>query len=207
MSLSTRDYSFLGEGITADMEVKVFNNSGGRVSYNLSEPRVSREFFRPGHMISVTFDEIYALSNEPGGMDLLLHFLQIRDNKVREALALPTDPEYLYTTEDIKKLVLKGTKDQLLDALEFGPYGMAEVIRKTAVDEKLDSGTRIDLLSEVLGIDLKRIYENDKEDDVETEIKKSTGSKRRAQPITEEAPTPAKRGGRRAAPVAENTEE
>lgn len=200
MSLSTRDYSFLGEGITADMEVKVFNNSGGRVSYNLAEPRVSREFYRPGHMISVTFDEIYALSNEPGGMDLLLHFLQIRDNKVREALSLPMEPEYLYSTEDVKKLVLQGTQDQLLDALEFGPYGLVEVIRKTAVDLKIDSKVRVELLSETLGIDLKRIYENDQEEADDLVHQQKGESKRRSNPITEEA-TPKKPSGRRAAPV------
>lgn len=198
MSLSTRDYSFLGEGITADMEVKLFNNSGGRVSYNLSEPRVSREFYRPGHMISVTFDEVYALSNEPGGMDILLHFLQVRDSKVRKALSLPMDPEYLYTPEDIKTLVLKGTEDQLLDAIEFGPYGMVELIRKTAFDLRLDSASRIELLSDVLKIDLKRIYKNAEEDD--KDLAKAEQPKRRTQPITGDA-QPKKTGGRRATPV------
>jgi len=132
MSIRKDPYDFLGEGITGTMEVKVWAVGSGIVAYSLTDPQVNRTW-RPNELKILTFHELYQLSNHPGGAVLLKERLQIRDNKVREALQLPLDPEYLYTEEDAKNLVLNGTQEEILDALEFGPLGLASMIKHHAI--------------------------------------------------------------------------
>jgi hypothetical protein len=132
MSIRKDPYDFLGEGITGVMEVKVWAVGSGIIAYNLTDPQVNRTW-RPNELKVLTFHELYQLSNHPGGAALLKERLQIRDNKVRAALQLPLDPEYLYTEEDAKNLAIDGTQEQILDALEFGPLGLASMIKHHAI--------------------------------------------------------------------------
>ncbi len=133
MSVKQDAYSFLGNDITGTMEVKVWSLGAGQTAYELQDPAVNRTW-RPGELKIITFHELYSLLNHPGGQFLLTHRLQVRDNKVREALGLPLDPEFLYTEDDAKKLVIEGNKDRILDALEFGPVGLASMIKHHAVN-------------------------------------------------------------------------
>jgi hypothetical protein len=132
MSIKKDPYDFLGDGITGSMEVKVWAIGTGIVTYSLNDPQVNRTW-RPNELKILTFHELYQLMNHPGGAVLLKERLQIRDNKVREALQLPLDPEYLYTEEDAKNLAINGTQEQILDALEFGPLGLASMIKHHAI--------------------------------------------------------------------------
>lgn len=132
MSIKKDPYDFLGDGITGAMEVKVWAIGTGLVTYTLADPQVTRTW-RPNELKVLTFHELYQLMNHPGGAILLKERLQIRDNKVRQALQLPLDPEYLYTEEDAKDLAISGTQEQILDALEFGPLGLASMIKHHAI--------------------------------------------------------------------------
>lgn len=132
MSIKKDPYDFLGEGITGAMEVKVWAIGAGLVTYTLADPQVTRTW-RPNELKILTFHELYQLMNHPGGAVLLKERLQIRDNKVRTALQLPLDPEYLYTEEDAKNLAINGTEEEILDALEFGPLGLGSMIKHHAI--------------------------------------------------------------------------
>lgn len=155
------DYSFLGiEGLTGDRMVKVWKRANGRVVYTLDDPKVRREWLGNDEVKMISFHELYVLSNSPGGMGILEYFLLIKDQEVLQALNLPMDAEYQYTEADCKTLVLKGTKDQILDALEFGGYGIATLIKKAAIDCRIDSTTRKQLLNSIFKFDLDTIYSN-----------------------------------------------
>lgn len=155
------DYSFLGiEGLTGDKIVRVWKRANGKVSYLLDDPKVRREWARNDEVKMITFHELYTLSNEPGGKGILQYFLLIKDQDVLKALGLPEDPEYLYTAEDCKTLALKGSKDQILDALEFGGYGIATLIKQAATENKIDSTERKRMLNHIFNFDLDAIYSN-----------------------------------------------
>lgn len=154
--------SFLGDHITGDLEVKVWSTSVGTVGYSLEDPRVSRSW-QPGELKILTFHELYQLSNSPGGPALLLNYLQIRDQKVREALQLPLEPEYFYTEEDAKRLVQTGTEDQVLDALEFGPIGLASMIRHFAIIETTDIN-RMKFFNNVFSMNIESIRDSMKDE-------------------------------------------
>lgn len=168
--------SFLGDHITGDLEVKVWSTSVGTVGYGLDDPRVNRSW-QPGELKIISFHELYQLSNTPGGMAILLNYLQIRDQKVREALQLPLEPEYLYTEEDAQKLARTGSEDQILDALEFGPVGLASMIRHYAIVETTDIN-RMKFFNNLFSMNIESIRDNMKDESVDQSAPKAAGQRR-----------------------------
>ena len=193
MSIKKDPYDFLGTEVTGAMEVKVWAVGAGKVHYELQDPKVTRTF-NPGELKILTFHEIYQLANHPGGMYLLVNNLQIRDNKVRQAIGLSVDPEYLYTEEDAKILVVNGTREQILDALEFGPLGLASMIKHFAVIH-VDSSDKINFFNKLFSMNILELRDAfDKEDESQPKA-----GKRRATPI--EAAQPAETRKRKSQPL------
>jgi len=181
VSIKKDPYEFLGTEVTGAMEVKVWAIGAGRVHYELQDPKVSRTF-NPGELKILTFHEIYQLANHPGGMYLLVNNLQIRDNKVRQAIGLPVDPEYLYTEEDAKKLVIEGSKEQILDALEFGPLGLASMIKHFAI-VYVDSSDKINFFNRLFTMNILELRDGlEREDDTQTK----PGKRRASTTVAEE---------------------
>jgi hypothetical protein len=200
MSLGSDPYSFLGKDIKANLDVRVWSIGSGQVVYQLTDPPVNR-VWRPGELKIIPFHELYQLKNTPGGYNLLFHRLQIRDNKVREALELPLDPEYLYTEEDAKNLVLNGSNEQILDALEFGPTGLASMIKHNAV-LYVNSIEKMNFFNRVFSMNIQEIREINKEEVSETtdapkrrvesapkQEESFFGKRRKADPLTPSEPT------------------
>lgn len=196
MSLERDPYQDLfGEEITAAKQVKVWSIGAGKTAYALEEPKVNRSWM-PGELKLITFHELYSLSNHPGGMYLLKNSLQIKESAVREALNLPTEPEYLYTEEDARKLVLSGDKDAILDALEFGPTGLASMIKHFAVVETRDVDM-IQWFNTLFQMNIQEIRAAEKaEESTEPETKR-----RKATPVEAEAPKKAVAPKRKTAPL------
>lgn len=141
------DYSYLGvDDLKGDRQVRVSNVARRKVHYVLPELNNTTRTFAPatpGANLDtklVTFHELYLLHNSPGGQKVIFENLQIKDNDVRIALGLPTDPEFDYSIEDIKKIMNSGTKEEILDALDFGPAYIAQWMKGALVTEnvKLD---------------------------------------------------------------------
>ncbi len=134
------DYSYLGvEGLHGDYMVRVSNLSRKRIMYTLPELNLARDFrAADGSTVdtkTVSFHELYLLNNSPGGPKLIWDNLQIRDNDVRHALGLPEDPEFDYTYKEIKELIETGTEEEILDALDFGPFFIASQMKAILVTE------------------------------------------------------------------------
>jgi hypothetical protein len=161
MSIKKDPYDFLGEDITGAMEVKVWAIGTGIVTYTLADPQVTRTW-RPNELKILTFHELYQLMNHPGGAVLLKERLQIRDNKVRQALQLSLDPEYLYTEEDAKNLAINGTQEQILDALEFGPLGLASMIKHHAI-LNANSLDRVNFFNTLFSMNIQELRESVKD--------------------------------------------
>jgi hypothetical protein len=173
--------TFLGENFTADLEVKVWSTSIGDVAYQLTDPLVHRTW-KPGELKIIRFDELYKLSNHPGGMPLLVNHLQIRDAEVRKALNLPMEPEYFYTEEDARRLVNQGTEEEILDALEFGPRSLAGMIRYYAILD-IDSIEKMKFFNSLFHMNIQQVRDNLKE--TEDEVTQTTESKRRVKATPE----------------------
>lgn len=160
------DFSYLVEGLKGDTMVKVSNMGRKRVAYIIEEIGVTRDFrqFQDGVLPdtkTIPFGELYALSNMPGGMQLIWDNLKIDSNDARKALNLPLaeeTPEVEYTREQVAKIVKNGSEDELLDMLEFGPYYIAEWIKEEAIN--IDSTSRRKFIGNVLQINIDALEEN-----------------------------------------------
>lgn len=160
------DYGYLGvEGLKGDRPVRVSNLGRRKVSYVLPELNNTTRTFNPadnGYVDSkvLTFHELYLLYNTPGGPQLIFDNLQIKDNDVRAALNLPTDPEYDYSVEDIKKLIEDGTKEEILDALDFGPFYLAQWMKSVIVAEGLNDYSKRKFFEGLFRMDLDNAQDN-----------------------------------------------
>lgn len=166
-SFSGVDYSFLGiEGLRGDKPVKVTNISPKVVSYLLPELMGDMaRTFRPATSTAaetktIQFHELFTLAQSLGGMQIIYDNLLIESNEIRKALGLPEDPEFDYTYEDIKKIVQEGTKEEILDAIEFGPFYIVEWAKNIIVTEGLNDYSKRKFFSTLFNMNLDRAQEN-----------------------------------------------
>ena len=145
-------------------KVMVINRASCGVSYEIPElmvTRVFRSFGSTGDRMEIEKEELKALSYKPGGRILLDSYLMIEDEGALSDLSIEAEPEYFYNEEDVLKLLKKGTMDQLLDCLEFAPKGVLELLKKVAVEIRLDSNEKRKAISEKLHVNLDAMIKND----------------------------------------------
>lgn len=173
---------------------QVKNRSASMVIYNIPEDNIRREF-APGETKRITFDELEKLSYQPGGRELMANFLQIIEEAATEALGIHREPEYNLSEEQIIELLKNGSQDAFLDALDFAPTGVIDLIKKFAVSLPLSDLNKIAALKEKTGFDVTKILANlqaEKEDEVEVEKVKAAAPARRVTPAVATT-TPARR--------------
>jgi hypothetical protein len=165
---------------------KVKNRGAGYVTYRIPEDGIRRSF-APGETKTISCAELEKLTYQPGGMTLLLKYLQVLDEKVISNFNMRVEPEYFMSEKDIVELLLHGSLDAFLDTLDFAPTGVIDLIKKLSISLPLTDFNKRRALRQKLGFDvdaaLKHI-EEEKEDEGQTTILKTT--ERRVK--TEEAP-------------------
>ncbi len=170
----------------------VKNRSAGVATYKIPELGIRRTF-SPGEVKKISAEELEKLTYRPGGMALLANFLQIQDREAIERIGLKTQPEYHMSEQDIVNLMTVGSLDEFLDCLEFAPPGVIDLIKKLSVSLPLTDIQKRQALKAQTGFDcdaaLKHLME-EKEDDSENTILKSTGERRVKK---EEAAAPVRR--------------
>ena len=61
-----------------------------------------------------------------------MNYLQVTEEQVAE-LDIKVEPEYFLDEKGVKELMLHGTLDEFLDALDFAPKGVIEMFKEYAV--------------------------------------------------------------------------
>ena len=177
--------------LTNDMLVKVTNRSNSLVGYKLPEFHIKRRFSK-NETKQLTVQEIRALNSEKGGHALIKNHLIIDNEELVNELIFNIQPEYYYTEKDVIELLLNGSADQLLDALDFGPHGVHDIIKSKAVELNLNDLRKREIILEKTGFDVTAaINANEQSNVVPVEAKT-----RRAAPITatqEKAEEPVRR--------------
>ena len=138
--------------------IKVTNRSTGRAGYTIPELGVQRQF-ASGESKEIPYEELQALSYLPGGMPLLKDYLSINNAAAIEALELHVEPEYYYSEEDVKNLLLHGTLDEFLDCLDFAPEGVLEMIKKLAVDLPVNDVDKRKAILDKMSFDVTKAIE------------------------------------------------
>lgn len=179
--------------------IKVINKHRGSIGYQIPELGIRRKFY-PKESKNISFDELEKLSFLPGGDVILKDFLEITDeDAVLELFNQKSEPEYHYSEQDIKKLLISGTLDQFLDCLDFAPEVIKDMIKSMAVQLPLNDMAKREAILNKMGFDVTKAIEikNTKYDGENQDEKNNvTTVKRRTTPIKSENTTAAPSGRR-----------
>lgn len=189
--------------VNKDTMVKVINKYNGTVSYTIPELNVHRNFY-PKESKEINFDELEKLSFMPGGDVILKDRLEIVNEEAILALFdEKLEPEYHYSEQDVRNLLINGSLDQFLDCLDFAPEVIVDMIKTLSVELPLNDMEKRKAIQNKIGFDVTKAIEikNTKYDGENEEMnsESKTGA-RRAAPIKSEEKT-AVPTGRRYQPV------
>ena len=171
--------------IEKDTLIKVKNRDSGTVGYTIPELGNLHRSFSKGETKEITMDELRKLSYISGGKILLQDYLIVQNQEaLKELLSDDVEPEYYYGEEEIKKLLLTGSNDQLLDCLEFAPEGVIGLVKDLAVSLKINDISKRNIILEKTGFNVTNAITIN-EETIEGEGEEAKSSRRSA-PVTVE---------------------
>ena len=141
--------------IKQDTMYLVKNRSASSVVYRIPESNLRREF-APGETKKIPFGELEKLTYQPGGREMLEQFLQIGDEIVTTDLNVHREVEYDMSEAQVRDLLLSGSLDAFLDALDFAPLGVIDLIKTLAVQLPLTDLNKRKALKEKTGFDVDK---------------------------------------------------
>ena len=161
----------------------VKNRSAGMVVYRVPEMGV-RRVFSPGESKRISFAELEALSFRPGGREIIADYLQIKDAEVLEEMNIHTEAEYYIDKEHVEELLKNASQDVFLDALDFAPAGVIDMIKDMSVSLPLADYNKRQALKEKFGFDVEAAVKH-MAADKETEKAPVATATRRAAPMVD----------------------
>lgn len=153
--------------IEESRRVKVQNRDFGSVGYTIPDLNNLHREFQPNEIKTITYDELFKLSQVPGGDYIISNYLIIHDQEVIKELLGLIEPEYFYTEADIIRIMQTGSADEFEDCLNFAPKGVLDLIKQTAVSLPLNDVVKRDLIQKKLNFNVGNAIELAKTDDVE----------------------------------------
>ena len=137
--------------------VEVRNLVDHMVVYKIDELN-RRVVFNPFETKKVPVDELRRLNYQTGGQILLHNYLCILNDELRQEFSIdPTVIEYDWTIKDIDAALTSSPIDELLDALEFGPEGIKNMLVDRAVQLKIPDTNRRKAIQEITGVDVNNM--------------------------------------------------
>ena len=158
----------------------VKNRGASTVVYKIPEDGIRREF-KPGQTLPISSEELEKLTYQPGGTLILSQFLQILDLEAIHTMHIKTEPEYHMSERDVASLIQSGSLDAFLDALDFAPIGVIDLIKKLSIEIPLVDIQKRKALKEKTGFEVEAALkhnEEDKEDAQSTILKQNNGERR-----------------------------
>ena len=139
----------------------VKNRSSSVVVYSIPESNLRRTF-APGETKRIPFSELEKLTYQPGGRELIANFLQIMEEEVTQDLNIHREPEYNMSEAQVRDLILNGSLDAFLDALDFAPIGVIDLIKSLSVSLPITDFKKREALLKKTGCDVDKAIANDK---------------------------------------------
>ena len=173
--------------------VRVTNRDNGHVGYRIPDMNNLVRDFSANETKNITVEELKKLAYISGGPTLIRDYLVIEDPEVVEEILGKVEPEYYYNEEDVKKLLLNGSLDELKDCIEFAPKGTVDLVKQLAVELPLNDITKRKAILDMTGfnVDAAIMINEETKDEMEDTQK----VRRVSEPVKEEV----KSTGRRAA--------
>lgn len=165
----------------------VKNRGAGYVTYKIPEDGIRRQF-APGETKRISYEELEKLTYQPGGLMILSNFLQIQDDEAINSFNIKAEPEYHMSERDVVSLIKEGSLDAFLDALDFAPIGVIDLIKKFSVEVPLMDINKRKALKEKTGFDVDAALKHAEEDKEDTQTTILKTSERRVKPEEKAAP-------------------
>ena len=175
------------------MILNVKNRSASVVGYAIPEAGIRREF-QIGEVKKIDKEELDKLIFTPGGRELIQDYLLITNQEATSDLGIKTEPEYYMTEKEIVELIVSGSLDAWLDALDFAPVGVIDLMKKLSVTVPLTDTNKIAALQKKTGFNAMKALENEKADkETEAPFVDKTPTRRVQKPVAEEKTEPTRR--------------
>lgn len=176
----------------SDKKFIVTNRSASRVHYAVPELGVKSRDFQPGESKQISYAELEGLTYIPGGKELIRDYLLIKDVSARNEFVGHVEPEYNMTNAEVQELILHGTQDEWLDALDFAPEGVIDLIKALSVELPLTDTRKMEAFKQKKGTDLARMIRAKQEEEAEraamqAKAESEPAPRRRTQPQEESA--------------------
>jgi hypothetical protein len=146
-----------------DKKYNVKNRSASVAVYRIPELGIRRSW-NPGEVKRISFNELEQVTYQPGGRELIANFLQITEEEITDDLGINRQPEYDMSEQQVVELILNGSYDAFLDALDFAPIGVMDLIKKFSVSLPITDMQKRQALKEKTGFDVDKAIENEKAD-------------------------------------------
>lgn len=118
--------------------INVTNRNNGTTGYMIPDLGNLYRRFEVGETKKLTMEELRKLSYVPGGETILREYLILDNKEALDELLNGVEPEYFYSDDEVKTLLTTGSLDQLKDCLDFAPNGVIELVKKYAVELKVN---------------------------------------------------------------------
>lgn len=163
--------------------IRVENRDNSLVGYVVPETKTLRRF-NAFETKEIAMGELRQMINDRGCKNVIINHLIIHNKEAVDELVPGVEPEYFYTAKDVDFLLERGSLDQLLDALDFAPDGVVNLIKDQAVNIELNDMRKREAILEKTSFDVTNAIN----------IKRLSNSTEKAETKT-----------RRAAPIGETT--
>lgn len=117
--------------------IRVENRDNSLVGYVIPESKTLRRF-NAFETKEIPMGELRQMINDKGCRNVIINHLIIHSQEAVNELLPGVEPEYFYNVKDVDFLLERGTIDQLLDALDFAPEGVINLIKDQAVNIELN---------------------------------------------------------------------
>lgn len=149
-------------------KVRVYNRSNSVVSYvdqETNKKRVWQPIINGVESYKdIEIDEIErVISNNYGARVLYEDYLVIKDKEVCERVGIPCPKEYFYDAKEIQVILETGSDFELVEMIEFNGGALAELIKQIAVEIKLDSSRKRQIIKERLDFNVDFAVDNEVE--------------------------------------------
>lgn len=164
-----------------DKIYQVKNRSTSMVVYTIPEEGIRREF-APGEAKKINHYELEKLTYQAGGRELIADYLLIQDDEAIADLNIEPEVEYYMTEAEVAELLAIGSLDAFLDALDFAPVGVIDLIKTLSVSLPLNSIEKRRALKEKTGFDVDAALRHMEEEKIDDKEEKPATTGRRVAP-------------------------
>ena len=139
--------------------MKVKNRSASVVGYTIPDSNIRRRF-APGEVKDISKDEIEKLLYQPGGRELFMDDLQAPADDMKALGFGELEPEYFYSHDDVKRIMVSGSLDEFLDFLDFAPKGGISIAKDLAIKLPLADRNKAEALKKATGFDANKAIQH-----------------------------------------------